>query len=453
MLHSWRFHSASTLSLILTAAAMTAAPVRAQDAAVKDTALNLPPDGFVALFNGRDLTGWQGLVGDPSSRASMSAEELVAAQSKADQSMRDHWKVVDGVLVFDGSGENLCTDRDFANFELYVDWKIEPQGDSGIYLRGSPQVQIWDPWQSDTFRVGSGGLFNNQRHADEPLVRADRPIGQWNTFYVMMMGERVSVKLNDKLVVDDEVMENYWDRSQPIYPQGPIELQNHGNPLYFRNIFLRELPADPSPAWLTLFDGSDLDRWDFQRRGWRIDDGSITVSRRRQNREGDNFIWTKDRFGDFILDLDFKMSPECNSGVMIRTDDRENWLQTGIEIQILDSYGREQLGKHDCGAVYDIMAPRLNAARPADEWNHMTVVAQDHLVSVTLNDERIIDLDLNDWTEPHQNPDGTENKFDTAYRDLKREGFIGFQDHGHPVWFRNVRIKRLSRSRSRAATP
>ena len=404
---------------------------------------NMPPEGFVALFNGKDLSGWEGLVGNPMTRAAMSPEELVAAQENADQSMRDHWKVTEGILVFDGRGDNIGTIKDYENFELYVDWKIEPKGDSGIYLRGSPQVQIWDPSDGGRNRFGSGGLFNNQKHPDEPLVRADRPVGEWNTFYIMMMGNRVSVKLNDKLVVDDVVLENYWERHRPIYARGPIELQNHGNTLYFRNIFLRELPEDPSPPWEILFDGANVDQWDYQRFGWRIEDSALAVSRRRRNRDSDNSIWSKERFGDFILDLDFKMSPDCNSGIFIRTDDRQNWLQSGLEIQILDSYGSEKVGKHDCGAVYDVMAPSGNAARPPEEWNHITIVAQDNLVSVVLNDQRVIDLDLNQWTEAHQNPDGTRNKFHTAYRDLKREGFIGFQDHGYPVWFRNVRIKRL----------
>jgi hypothetical protein len=204
--------------------------------------LNVPPEGFVALFNGRDLTGWKGLVGNPKTRAAMSAEQLAAEQATADESKRAHWKAIDGVLVFDGKGQNLCSAKDYGNFELYVDWKIEPKGDSGIYLRGSPQVQIWDPGEGGRNAVGSGGLFNNQKHPSQPLVLADNPVGQWNTFYIKMVGERVTIKLNGKLVVDDVVLENYWERDKPIYATGAIELQNHGNTLYFRNIYVRELP-------------------------------------------------------------------------------------------------------------------------------------------------------------------------------------------------------------------
>ncbi len=210
-------------------------------AAAADKPLNTPPDGFVALFNGTDLTGWKGLVADPEKRAAMSPEELKEAQAKADESMRAHWKVEDGALVFDGKGESLCTAKDYADFEMYVDWKILPEGDSGIYLRGSPQVQIWDPAK---WPVGSGGLYNNQKNPNNPSVCADKPIGEWNSFRIRMVGEKVTVWLNDTLVVDNVTMENYWNRDKPIYPTGQIELQNHGNTLYFRNIYIKELGPD-----------------------------------------------------------------------------------------------------------------------------------------------------------------------------------------------------------------
>lgn len=202
-------------------------------------ALNEAPDGFVALFNGTDLEGWKGLVANPEKRAKMTADVLAAAQAKADDRMRAHWKVVDGVLAFDGKGDSLCTVKDYANFEMLVDWKIMPKGDSGIYVRGSPQIQIWDPADRPE---GSGGLFNNKENPSKPSKCADKPIGEWNRFLIKMVGERVTIHLNDVLVVDNVILENYWDRSKPIYATGQIELQNHGNFLYFKNVFIKELP-------------------------------------------------------------------------------------------------------------------------------------------------------------------------------------------------------------------
>ena len=208
---------------------------------------NVPPEGFKALFNGKDLSGWKGLVANPKARAAMEPEALAKAQEAADARMNAHWKVVDGVIVFDGKGDSLCTAKDYGDFELYVDWKIEAKGDSGIYLRGTPQVQIWDAVElppDAKGKVGSGGLYNNQKNPSKPSKVADKPAGQWNTFLIRMVGEKVSVHLNGELVVDNVTLENYWERDKPIYPTGQIELQNHGNSLYFKNIYIKELSSD-----------------------------------------------------------------------------------------------------------------------------------------------------------------------------------------------------------------
>jgi hypothetical protein len=234
MTKTTRFRIADGLiPLLVVIAGLRASALRAAD--------NVPPAGFVALFDGKDLNGWKGLVETPPKRAKMSPAELADAQKQADDDMRKHWKAVDGVLVFDGKGKALCTAKDYSDFEMFCDWKIEADGDSGIYLRGSPQVQIWDPASKAAAGVGSGGLFNNQKNPSKPESVADKPIGEWNTFRIRMVGDRVTVWLNDRKVVDDVVMENYWERDKPIYPAGQIELQNHGSTLYFKNIYLKEL--------------------------------------------------------------------------------------------------------------------------------------------------------------------------------------------------------------------
>jgi len=181
--------------------------------AAADVAAPPPPPGFVALFNGKDLTNW-------------------SDEGKA----KGHWTAIEGgVLRYDGKGDSLVTAKDYGDVELYVDWKIGPKGDSGIYLRGCPQVQIWDD------PVGSGGLFNNQKNPSKPTTVADRPVGEWNTFHIVIRGDRVTVDLNGKRVVEDVPMENFFDRSKPLPARGKIELQHHGNPLEFRNIFVKEL--------------------------------------------------------------------------------------------------------------------------------------------------------------------------------------------------------------------
>lgn len=171
-----------------------------------------PPEGYVALFNGVDLTNWKN-------------------EGKA----KGHWTVVDGVLHYDGRGDSLVTSKNYGDYELLVDWKIGPGADSGIYLRGCPQVQIWDN------PIGSGGLYNNEKNPSKPTVVADKPVGEWNTFHIVIQGDKVSVELNGKKVVDNVTMENYFDRSKPLPTTGTIELQHHGNPLEFRNIYIKEL--------------------------------------------------------------------------------------------------------------------------------------------------------------------------------------------------------------------
>src|ERR1700722_1924120 len=205
---------------------------------------NKPPRGFKALFNGKNLKGWKGLVKDPPAREKMTKKELAAEQGKVDKEMPEHWKVKDGELVFDGKGQGLSTKKDYGDFELQVDWKIAEKGNSGIYLRGSPAVQIWETNSPGQFTPpdGSGGLYNNQKESRRPLKYADEPAGYWNQFRILVVGEKVHVFLNNELVVNNETLENYWERDKPIYLTGPIGLQTHGERLCFRDVYIREIP-------------------------------------------------------------------------------------------------------------------------------------------------------------------------------------------------------------------
>ena len=206
-----------------------------------------PVEGFVSHFNGRDLSGWKGLVEDPIAREKMTPVQLAEKQVAADARMRDDWRVEDGLLCYVGTGyDNICTVEQYADFEMLVDWRLDPAGkepDAGIYLRGTPQVQIWDIARTNVgAQVGSGGLYNNQKNRSTPLVVADNKLGEWNSFYIRMQGERVTVRLNGILVVDNVPLENYWDRSRPIFPTEQIELQAHGSKVYYRDIYIKRLP-------------------------------------------------------------------------------------------------------------------------------------------------------------------------------------------------------------------
>ncbi|MCA9016347.1 MAG: DUF1080 domain-containing protein [Planctomycetaceae bacterium] len=217
-----------------------------------DKKLNQPPEGFIALFNGKDLSGWIGMNyhqvkgKSPLAVKQMSAEEREALLKKNWEDVLKHWSVENGELVNDGHGVYLTTAEDFGDFELLLDYKTVAKADSGIYLRGVPQVQIWDTtkeggkWDRKA-NLGSGGLFNNKGEGKYPLVHADKPFGEWNHFRIIMKGDKVTVYMNGKLVVDNKTMDNYYEKDQPIYETGPIQLQTHGGEIRFKNVFLKKL--------------------------------------------------------------------------------------------------------------------------------------------------------------------------------------------------------------------
>lgn len=224
-----------------------------------------PPKGFVALFNGKDLAGWRGgWTFDHRKLMEMSKADRDAQIAKWTATMgepdkktgKPNWRVEGEDLVNGGFGSYATTIKDYGNFELLLDYKTVAGADSGIYLRGVPQVQIWDINQADQEkkpdrkpRLGSGGLFNNTPGTPgrDPLVVADKPFGEWNHVRVVMVGDRVTVWLNEKLVVNHAVMENYYDlklpaaQRRPIPERGPIQLQTHGGEIRWRNVFIREI--------------------------------------------------------------------------------------------------------------------------------------------------------------------------------------------------------------------
>ncbi len=216
--------------------------------------------------------------------------------------------------------------------------------------------------------------------------------------------------------------EHNWDNSLP-------EVQQCVN--YFNAIASQLKPT----GWKNLL-ADDLNNCVFREGSWEYEDGVLT-------RKGGGDIWTKDKYGDFILDLQYRVEEGGNSGVFIRTADLSNWINTAIEVQIHDSTDGTKHGQ--CGAIYDVLSPSKDMTKPAWEWNHMSIKALGPKIYVVLNGEQIIDMNLDEWTEAGKNPQGTKNKFTIAYKDMARRGFFGFQDHNDEVQFRNIKVKDLSR--------
>jgi HEAT repeat protein len=419
-----------------------------QKQAISKFLFEMPPgEGFVPLFNGKDLTGWKGLVGNPIERAKMNRDTLAKKQKKADEVMREGWSVRDGLLIFNGHGENLCTEKLYGDFEMFVDWKITKDGDAGIYLRGSPQVQIWDTSRVDVgAQVGSGGLYNNQKNQSKPLVLADNAIGEWNTFHIIMKGEKVTVYLNGKLVTDNVVLENYWDRTLPIFPKEQIELQAHGTYVAYRNIYLKELGSsetfllsdeEKKEGFKILFDGTSLDQWTGNKTDYKIDNGELLVNLSSENHGN---LFTKEEFGDFVFRFEFQLTPGANNGLGIRAPLEGDIAYTGMELQILDNEASIYKDLHPYqyhGSVYGVIPAKRGFLKPVGEWNYEEVIAKGPRIKVILNGETIVDGDIEEASK-----NGTMDQ--KEHPGLKRKtGHIGFLGHGSVVRFRNIRAKTL----------
>lgn len=406
---------------------------------------NNPPEGFTALFNGENLAGWTGgTTRDPRQIAAMSADEREAYEKQMQAAIKQHWYVEDGELVSDGQEPHLVTTKDYGDFEMWVDWKLQANGDSGVYVRGCPQIQIWDPTNVQAHRhgadKGSGGLWNNTTHERFPSEVADLPIGEWNRMYLRVVGEYVTVKLNGITVVDNVVMENYFDRALPLFKTGTIHLQTHGSETRFRNVFVRELPAAESNELLaqisggkagfeSLFNGEDLTGWIGATANYEVVDGAI----RCKAGHGGNLI-TQETYADFVVRLEFKLPPGGNNGLAIRTPNAQvDPAHQAMELQVLDDTAEKYANLQPYqfhGSAYTIAPAHRGYLRPVGQWNYQEVrVVGDH-VTVTLNGFKILDV--------HTKQAKPDHPFNS-----RSEGHFGFCGHNDPVEFRNIRIKEL----------
>ncbi len=406
--------------------------------------------GFESIFNGIDLVGWEGLVKNPIARGKMTKKQLTGAQEKANAQMLRDWFVKDGVIGFKGEGyNNICTIKDYGDFEMLVDWKITNGGDSGIYLRGTPQVQIWDIARTNVgAQVGSGGLYNNQKNERIPLVVADNPVNDWNTFRIKMVGERVTVHLNGILVTDNVALENYWDRKLPIFTKEAIELQAHGEDLGFRNVYVREISSgddtlsekERKGGFSSLFNGRDLDHWIGNKKDYLAENNELVV---RPKQGGHGNLYTAKEYSDFNFRFEFKLTPGANNGLGIHAPLKGDVAYVGKELQILDNtasiYANLKPYQYH-GSVYGVISAKRGFLKPVGEWNSEEVIVKGNHIKIILNGTVIVD---GNWKEASEN--GTLDK--KNHPGLKRnKGHIGFLGHGSELQFRNIRIKDFSKN-------
>ena len=410
------------------------------------------PRGFTALFNGNDLNGWHGRPHfDPHKLAAMPEDERKKTLEGWWQEATQHWTVENGELINDGKGPYLTTDRDYGDFELLIEYRTVAKADSGIYLRGNPQVQIWDwtreggKWNRGADK-GSGGLFNNPKRSpgQEPLVLADRPFGEWNEFRIRQVGARTDVWLNGKLVVDHVPMQNFWIKSKPLDRTGPIQLQTHGGEIRWRNLFIREIGVDEAnqilaaakpERWKSVFNGKDLAGWQGDVDNYEVVDGAIVC----KQGEGGNLL-TKDEYADFQVQFEFRLPPGGNNGLAIRfPGEGRPHLHGMCELQVIDSE-HEKYANLDArqyhGSAYGMVPAHRGFLRETGQWNHQLVTVQGSKIKVELNGFVILDADLSTVTE---------FMGDYEHPGLKlKKGYFGFAGHNDPVAFRKILIRELN---------
>jgi hypothetical protein len=297
-------------------------------------------------------------------------------------------------------------------------------------------------------QVGSGGLYNNKVNPSKPLKVADNPLGEWNNFRILMVGDRVTVYLNGELVTDNVILENFWDRSQPIFPTEQIELQAHGSRVAYRDIYVREIPrpepftlsaAEKKQGFKVLFDGTNMHNWQGNTADYVIENGEMVVHKPKFGSGGN--LYTKEEYSDFVFRFEFKLTPGANNGLGVRAPLTGDAAYEGMELQILDNDADIYKKLHEYqyhGSVYGIIAAKRGYLKPVGEWNYQEVILNGPKVKVILNGTTILDGDLVEATK-----NGTRDK--KNHPGLKRDkGHIAFLGHGSTVWFRNIRIKDLS---------
>ncbi len=430
------------LALLFASVALTAAPT--------------PPEGFTSLYNGKDLTGWRG--GDTSDHRAYLA---LAPEKRAERDktwtadMLTHWKAEGDELVNDGKGKYATTLKEYGDIELTLEYNMAPLGDSGIYLRNVPQVQIWDPANAKEKKngadKGSGALWNNGLNNGKfPLVVADKAPGEWNTLRIVMVGARVSIWLNGKQTVDYASLENYYDRKLAVPAKGPICLQTHGAPIRWRNVFVREINGAEANKYLAskgtegfkaIFNGKDLTDWKGATDQYEVVDGAIFC---KPNKGGN--LYHKDDLTDFVARFEFKVPSGGNNGLCLRFPGTGNTAYVGMcELQILDDNYDKVKGKLDPrqvhGSAYGMVAAQRGYQRPIGEWNFQEVTVKGSTIKVELNGFVILDADLS-------KVDMATVMGKSAHPGKDRKnGFFGFAGHGDAVGFRDLSIKSLAEAK------
>lgn len=391
---------------------------------------------WVSLFDGETLDGWQQRNGTAT------------------------YRVEDGVIVgrtTPGSPNSfLCSVNSYGDFELRFEVKVHDRLNSGVQIRSrtrgndpngrvnGPQVEIEASGENGAeagyiYGEAAGGWMTPRR-----LLKPHKHFkdGEWNAYRVIADGARIKVWLNDVLISDLVDTEKY-----ETHPHGFIGLQVHGirgkGPfeVAWRNLKIREVSSGADrDGWVDLYNGKDLAGWKTTG-NWIPKERGVLAIEPRPGEQGwrrfDAYLWSEQKYRDFILDVEYSYPKGGNSGIFFRVGDTANPVQTGIEAQILDSSGHTgALTHHDHGGIIRTAPAAQNMSKAPAEWNRMRIKCRGSRLQVVLNDQRIHDFDL----------------AQTPAKDRPLEGYVGLQDHGEPhdLRFRHIRIKELGESEARS---
>lgn len=391
-----------------------------------------PVTAWVDLFDGKTLEGWTQRNGTAT------------------------YRVENGTIIGktnEGSPNSfLCTDKDYGDFELVFEVKVDDALNSGVQIRSqtkdTPTGRVNGP-QVEIESTPDGGAFSGYVYGEAAggwmTPDADRKPhkvfknNEWNHYHVLAFGPHIQTWINGEMISDLTHEEKF-----KTHPRGFIGLQVHGiaegagpYEVAWKNIKLREIDKEEAAAladgFVNLYNGLDLTGWETTGNWLPQDDGSVMI-KPRPGEKGwtryDMYLWTPRTYKDFILDLEYQYPPGGNSGVYFRVKDRKDPVSTGIEVQILDSSKKTgEMTHHDHGGVIATQGASKNMSKAPNEWNRMIVTCKGNHLTVELNGEQIIDIQLNEG----------------AMKDRPMEGYIGLQDHGEPnnLKFRHIRIKEL----------
>ncbi len=378
--------------------------------------------GWTALFNGKDFSGWT----------------VTAAEPGHDQT----WQVVDGVIECGQKGGSwLRSNEEYEDFILTLEYKISPKGNSGIFIRsaakGNPaysgmELQIYDDFGEKPSPHTAGAIYGSVA----AIKNMSKPAGEWNEVTIFCIGRRVVDIMNGEKIIDANLddytvpLENHSPLSLRL-TKGFIGLQNYGNPAWFRDIKIKLL-ATSERGWGELFNGKDFSRWVVMgksKEAFYVKDGVIEC-----NGKGGFWLRTEKEYENFLLDLEFRISKGGNSGIFIRSALAGNPAYSGMEIQILDDYGKAP-NTHSTGCIYAAVAPSKNMSKPAGEWNHILIGCIGRNVFIVMNGEDMVDVNLDEYEKPLEKHPSLKERL--------TKGFIGLQDHGSPVSFRNIHVEEM----------